>query len=73
MRSASVRLLTCPRCKKRVLDRRNCGESAIYKSRHLICVSCWHDEDAEIEREGTNNLPDRLAAYGPKNDYENSF
>lgn len=63
-------LRTCPRCKKRCLDERSCGESALFKSRHLICVPCFHDEDAEIEREGTNNLPSRLAAYGPKNDYE---
>ena len=62
-----ARLLTCPRCKQRTLDLRNCGESAIYKSRHLICVPCFHEEDAEIEREG-NNLPERLASYGPKND-----
>lgn len=64
----SARLLICPRCKQRTLDPRSNGESALYKSRHLICVPCWHDEDAEIEREGTNNLPDRLRSYGREND-----
>ena len=68
--AASARLSVCPRCKERVLDRSNCGESGLYKSRHLICVPCFHAEDAEIDREGTNNLPDRLRDYGPENDYE---
>lgn len=63
-------LLICPRCKNRCLDRRDCGESGLYRSRHLICVECFHAEDAEIEREGTNDLPDRLKSYGPANDYE---
>lgn len=62
-------LLNCPRCKQRCLDLRNCGESALYRSRHLICVPCWHKEDAEIDREGTNNLPVVLAGYGLENDY----
>lgn len=63
-------LLICPRCKKKMLDRQNYGESAIYQSMHRICVPCWKDEDAEIEREGGNNLPVRLKSYGPPNDYE---
>lgn len=62
------RLLTCPRCKQRVLNLDDCGESAIYRSRHLICVPCFHDEDAEIDREGGNDLPKTLAAYGHSND-----
>jgi hypothetical protein len=60
----------CPRCKKRCLDLSSYGESAIYRSRHRLCVPCFHDEDAEIERKGTNDLPARLQAYGPENDYE---
>lgn len=66
---AREKLRTCPRCKQRTLDPSNCGESALYRSRHIICVPCWHEEDAEIEREGGNNLPARLKAYGPENDY----
>jgi hypothetical protein len=56
-------------CKQRCLNPRSYGESALYRSRHRICVECFHEEDAEIEREGTNNLPERLKAYGPENDY----
>lgn len=63
-------LFICPRCKRRCLNKNDCGESAIYKSRHLLCVGCWHDEDEEIEREGTNNLPHRLLTYGPANDHD---
>lgn len=64
------RLLTCPRCKLPRLNKNDCGESAIYKSRHMICVPCFHDEDAEIDRAGTNDLPETLRGYGPENDYE---
>lgn len=69
IQQARKTLATCPRCKQRTLDRDDCGESALYHSRHLICVPCFHDEDAEIEREGGNDLPKRLASYGPENDY----
>lgn len=43
-------LSICPRCKQRVLNHNDYGESAIYKSMHRLCVPCWHDEDAEIDR-----------------------
>jgi hypothetical protein len=65
-----VRLSVCPRCKQRVLDHRSYGESAIYRSRHRLCFPCWHAEDDEIEREGTNDLPETLKGYGPENDYD---
>ncbi len=61
-------MLVCPRCKKRSLNPRSYGESGLYRSNHILCVDCFHEEDAEIEREGTNNLPERLASYGPPND-----
>lgn len=57
----------CPRCKKQILDRTDCGESSLYGSFHEICVPCFHDEDAQIEEAGTNNLPDVLMTYGPVN------
>lgn len=63
----------CPRCKQRTLNTDDCGESGLYRSRHLICNPCWHEEDAEIEREGTNDLPDRLKSYGPENDYSDEY
>lgn len=65
-----VVLLVCPRCKRRCLNKADYGESALYRSRHLLCVGCWHDEDAEIDREGTNDLPITLRSYGPENDYD---
>lgn len=65
-----VRLFMCPRCKQRCLNPNDYGESAIYRSRHKLCVPCWHDEDAEIEREGRNDLPETLVSYGPENDYD---
>lgn len=63
-------LSICPRCKRRVLDHSNYGECALYRSKHRLCVSCWHAEEAEIDREGTNDLPATLASYGPANDYD---
>jgi len=65
-----IRMLICPRCKQRCLSEREYGESSIYRSRHRLCVPCWHDENAQIDREGTNNLSATLASYGPENDYD---
>lgn len=62
--------LTCPRCKQRTLDPTDYGESAIYRSRHRLCVPCWHAEDAEIEEKGGNDLPETLASYGDENDFD---
>lgn len=59
---------TCPRCKLKVLDLMDCAESSIYQSRHLICLSCMDSEDAEIEAQGTNDLPKTLIAYGKPNE-----
>lgn len=64
-----MKLFNCPRCKLRCLNKDDCGESGLYRSRHLLCVGCWHDEEAETERAGTNDLPETLRAYGPENDY----
>lgn len=65
-------LSICPRCKKRVLNHDSYGESQIYRSQHRLCLPCWEDEDYEIERMETNNLPVRLATYGPPNDWDES-
>ena len=63
------RLRICPRCNKRCLGD-DYGESGIYRSRHRLCMTCWDAEAAEIDREGTNDLPDTLKSYGPENDYD---
>lgn len=60
-------LCVCPRCKKRVLDRSDCGESGLFQSNHLICNSCFEDEDNEIWETGTNDIPETLNSYGPAN------
>lgn len=59
----------CPRCKRRVLDITDCGESGLYGSQHLICVPCFHSETKEIDGRGTNDLPETLRGYGLPNDY----
>lgn len=61
---------TCARCKQYFGNARSSGESALYRSRHVLCEPCFFDEDAEIEERGTNNLPDTLAKYGMENDYD---
>lgn len=63
-------MLICPRCKQRVLNPSDYGESAIYRSRHRLCLSCWFAEDAEIDRAGGNDLPVTLVTYGLQNDYD---
>jgi hypothetical protein len=68
--SADKRLSICPRCKQRRLDHNSYGESAIYRSRHRLCMPCFDDEDKEIDRAGTNDLQATLASYGPENDYD---
>lgn len=40
------------------------GESSIYGSPNIVlCAPCFHEEDALIEREGTNNIPEQLEMY----------
>jgi hypothetical protein len=70
MRPSHQTLLICPRCKQKCLNRSDYGESALYRSQHRVCVPCFHAEDAEIDWEGTNNLPETLRSYGPENDYD---
>lgn len=67
---SAIRFRFCPRCKTYKLNQNSYGESQIYRSKHRLCMPCWDDEDAEVERKGTNNLPETLNAYGPENDYD---
>ena len=62
-------LSRCPRYRRLCLDKTDCSESSLYRSHHLICNQCFDNEDDEIEAKGTNDLPDTLATYGPRNDY----
>ncbi|ABF71343.1 p095 [Rhizobium phage 16-3] len=60
---------TCARCKVHFRDVRSSGSSSLYGSDHTLCEPCFFAEDAQIDEEGTNNLPDTLASYGPPNGY----
>lgn len=57
----------CSRCRKPVDQMKDClGESGIYSSTgraFTLCEQCFFDEDLEIERTGTNNIPERLDEY----------
>lgn len=56
----------CARCRKRVDQLKDClGESGLYSPNRAftLCEQCFLDEDAEIERAGTNDIPERLQEY----------
>ena len=57
----------CARCHKRVDQMRDClGESGIYSPTgraFTLCEQCFFDEDLEIDRAGTNDIPERLDEY----------
>jgi hypothetical protein len=66
-RRSEMTMLICPRCKQKVLDPRDHGESSLYGSDHAICVPCFFAEEIEQEEKGTNDLPEVLDSYGPSN------
>jgi len=55
----------CPRCCEWIYSGQTTGESGIYQSHGVspLCEPCFFDEEAEQEREGTNDLPATLARY----------
>ncbi len=56
----------CARCRKPVDQLRDClGESGIYSPNRAftLCEQCFLDEDLEIDRAGTNDIPERLDEY----------
>jgi hypothetical protein len=57
----------CARCRKRVDQFKDClGESGIYSPTgraFTLCEQCFLDEDLEIDRAGTNDIPERLDEY----------
>lgn len=57
----------CARCRKRVDQLKEClGESGIYSPTgraFTLCEQCFLDEDLEIDRAGTNDIPERLDEY----------
>jgi len=56
----------CARCRKPVDQIRDClGESGLYSPRRAftLCEQCFLDEELEIDRVGTNNIPERIDEY----------
>ena len=57
----------CSRCRRSVDQFRDClGESGIYSPTgraFTLCEQCWEDENLEIDRAGTNDIPERLDEY----------
>lgn len=56
----------CARCGAFIRNARVTGTPSLYNpggDEILLCEPCFFDEGAEIEAAGTNDLPDRLAAY----------
>lgn len=56
----------CARCRKRVDQIKDClGESGIYSPGRAftLCEQCFLDEESEIDRVGTNDIPERLEEY----------
>lgn len=57
----------CARCRRKVDQYRDClGESGIYSPTgraFTLCEQCFLDEELEIDRVGTNDIPERLDEY----------
>lgn len=56
----------CARCRKSVDQLKDClGESGLYSPNRAftLCEQCFMDEDLEIDRAGTNDIPERLDEY----------
>lgn len=55
----------CARCRCNIERGDSSGESGLYSPNRsfTLCEPCFFAEDEETEREGTNNLPDRLEEY----------
>jgi hypothetical protein len=58
--------MMCARCRLKLRDEDCQGESGIYSPTgraFTLCEPCFEDEDAEIERAGSNDLPGVLDQY----------
>lgn len=56
----------CARCRKRVDQIKDClGESGLYSPNRAftLCEQCFLDEELEVDRAGTNVIPERLEKY----------
>lgn len=56
----------CARCRKPFTFKDCLGESQIYSPTgraFTLCEQCWMDEDIEIDKAMTNDIPERLDEY----------
>ena len=55
----------CADCGCFIRDGEADGLSSLYSPDQgfRLCEPCWLDEDAEIEKAGTNDIPERVARY----------
>lgn len=56
----------CARCRNAVDQFKDClGESGIYSPGRAftLCEKCFLDEEAEIDRAGSNVIPERIEEY----------
>ncbi len=57
--------ITCARCRRFVRDMECQGESGIYSVNRsfMLCEPCFDAEDKQIDRAGTNDIPELVEEY----------
>lgn len=59
--------MICARCRQPIGRQDTTGESQLYcpGSQHgyILCEPCFFEEETEVDKEGTNNLPETLVKY----------
>jgi len=57
--------MICANCKRPIVGSDGGSESSVYSPDRafILCEPCWLQENAEIDREGTNDLPQRVKRY----------
>lgn len=58
----------CPCCRMKIYPGETTGESALYRSHHILCEACYFCEDDFINHLGTNDIPSLLRYYNRKDD-----
>lgn len=55
----------CANCKSLIWSNDPDGVSSLYSpdQEFILCEPCWLAEEAEIERRGTNDIPELVAHY----------
>ena len=65
MRRLSYYDRMCARCRCNLYETDCTGESGLYSPNRsfTLCEPCFFDEEAETDREGTNDIPLRVEEY----------